>query len=147
MAERDMCLRFRTVERGCGAFGTHSSPHAQGKAPLGENSDAVSVEPISPELALVDPDLAARARVTLASPAPSVRSAHPAPQDQAPAQGHRPYPFWARVTGALWLLVLGILIGGAAIPHAQDKPRVVPANEDPAFCRAPDPTEPSEPGR
>ena len=24
---------------------------------------------------------------------------------------HRPYPLWARVTAALWLLVLGILIG------------------------------------
>lgn len=116
-------------------------------AALGENSDAVSVEPISPELALVDPDLAARARVTLASPAPPVRSARPASsQEQVHVPSHRPYPFWARVTAALWLLVLGILIGGAAIPHAQDNPRVIPANEDPAFCRAPDPTEPSRPG-
>jgi hypothetical protein len=30
---------------------------------------------------------------------------------------------------ALWLLVLGILLGGAAIPHAQDRPRVVPPEE------------------
>jgi hypothetical protein len=43
--------------------------------------------------------------------------------------------------------VLGILVGGAAIPHAQDTPRVVPAAEDPAFCPAPEPSEPQAPGR
>ena len=122
-------------------------------ARLGENSDAVSVEPssldhISPELALVDPDLAARARLALADPTP----ARPVPRAAAPGQStaypaHRPYPFWARVTAALWLLVLGILIGGAAIPHASDTPRVIPTRDDPAFCPAPAPTEPSEPGR
>jgi len=37
----------------------------------------------------------------------------------------------------MWLLVLGILIGGAAIPHAQDTPRVVPKNEDATICRPP----------
>ncbi len=42
---------------------------------------------------------------------------------------------WARLTAALWLLVLGILIGGAAIPHAQDTPRVVPRVEDPSVCK------------
>ena len=26
--------------------------------------------------------------------------------------------------------MIGILIGGAGIPHAQDRPRVVPASED-----------------
>ena len=87
-------------------------------------------EPISPELALVDPELGARARATLGDPvaAPRVpRSPAPVPP---PARPNRPYPFWARVTAALWLLVLGILIGGAAIPHAQDKPRVIPRSED-----------------
>lgn len=116
-------------------------------ASFGENPDAVSMEHISPELALVDPELAARARATLAPPAPPlpVPSAAPAP---APPRGeHRPYPFWARVTAALWLLVLGILIGGAAIPHAQDTPRLIPSKEDPAFCPVPLPTEPSSPGR
>ena len=93
-------------------------------------------EPISPELALVDPDLAARARTTLAEPMP--RAARPLgrlPTSPVPTQARRhPYPFWARMTAALWLLVLGILIGGAAIPHAQDKPRVVPPSEDVTVC-------------
>jgi hypothetical protein len=105
---------------------------------LSENSDAVSMEPISPELALVDPELGARARATLGDPVPPPREAPPAqPEPAAGRREHRPYPFWARVTAALWLLVLGILIGGAAIPHAQDTPRVVPQEEDATFCRAP----------
>ena len=104
-------------------------------------------EQISPELALIDPDLAARARAALPMPdldgPPVVRAPRPA-APTAPAAaashrgGHRPYPIWARITAALWLLVLGILIGGAAIPHAQDAPRVVPPAEDPArLCELP----------
>jgi hypothetical protein len=96
------------------------------------------MEPVSPELALVDPDLDARARAVLPDPVPAPRvprAAHAAPS--AHPQGHRSYPFWARVTAAMWLVVLGILIGGAAIPHAQDKPRVVPQAEDAGFCKAP----------
>jgi hypothetical protein len=88
-------------------------------------------EPISPELALVDPDLAARARAALPDPvsaAPPVVARRPA---AAEPHRERHYPVWARVTAALWLLVLGILIGGAAIPHAQDMPRVIPKDEDP----------------
>ena len=107
-------------------------------------------EPISPELALVDPELAARARLVLEDPAPPSRAAvRPVDANAVGAAPHRPYPFWARVTAALWLLVLGILIGGAAIPHAQDKPRVIPAGEDPAFCPAPNqpPAVPTRPGR
>jgi hypothetical protein len=93
-------------------------------------------EPISPELALVDPDLAARARTTLGEPVPrAARPLGPPPTSPVPTQARRhPYPFWARMTAALWLLVLGILIGGAAIPHAQDKPRVVPPSEDVTVC-------------
>jgi len=112
-------------------------------------------EPLSPELVLVDPDLGARARAALpervAGPprqprptAPMVTSVEaPAP---ARAEGAHPYPLWARVTAALWLLVIGILIGGAAIPHAQDKPRVVPVGEDapPAICE-PTETQPTLP--
>jgi hypothetical protein len=92
-------------------------------------------EPISPELALVDPSLAAAARAALRDPAPPPRRAPAAPlPPPAPAHRHG-YPFWARLTAALWLLVLGILIGGAAIPHAQDKPRVVPPSEDVTVCK------------
>jgi hypothetical protein len=114
-------------------------------------------EPLSPELALVDPELGARARAALPDRPAVYRHARPAPQPApametaAPAgDGHRPYPVWARMTAALWLLVLGILIGGAAIPHAQDKPRVVPPGEDvPAtICKAPKtkPAAPATPG-
>jgi hypothetical protein len=106
-------------------------------------------EPISPELALVDPELRARARAALDLPAPAPRLARPSAPTPTPALPDRHYPFWARVTAALWLLVLGILIGGAAIPHAKDTPRVVPANEDATFCRAepatPRPTLPARP--
>ena len=101
----------------------------------------MSWEPISPELALVDPELRARApsrpapglhELPVAAPRP-LRPSRAAPA--APPQPDSRYPFWARVTAALWLLVLGILIGGAAIPHAKDTPRVVPANEDAMFCK------------
>jgi hypothetical protein len=98
------------------------------------------MEPISPELALIDPDLDARARAVLPDPAPAQLFPRAA-QTVSPAEGasrsHRAYPFWARVTAAMWLVVLGILIGGAAIPHAQDTPRVVPQDEDARFCKAP----------
>jgi hypothetical protein len=118
---------------------------------ISENPDVVSVEPISPELALVDPELGARARATLADAAPVAWAPPPAAAPRAaPRREHRPYPFWARVTAALWLLVLGMLIGGAAIPHAQDTPRLVPQGEDARFCKAPaeTPAQPSMlPGR
>jgi hypothetical protein len=105
-----------------------------------ENLDAMSWEPISPELALVDPELGARARAALrapATPAPAEGALPSAPRRPAGTRDHRAYPFWARVTAALWLVVLGILIGGAAIPHAQEKPRVVPQSEDQRFCKVP----------
>jgi hypothetical protein len=117
---------------------------------VGENSDGVSMESLSPELALVDPELGARARAALPDPAPALRVTRPAPTPRHESQReHRAYPFWARVTAALWLLVLGILIGGAAIPHAQDTPRVVPQDEDARFCRAPTetPAAPQSPPR
>ena len=150
MPKWDMCPRFGTVERRCGHLVTDSARTRRGMGSVSENSDGVSMEPISPELALVDPELGARARATLSDPRPAQRPAQRRPSS-TPAQSardHRPYPFWARVTAALWLLVLGILIGGAAIPHAQDKPRVVPQGEDARFCRAPaeTPSEPAQPG-
>ena len=99
----------------------------------------MSWEPISPELALVDPELGERARAALPAPRPPARVGRPLPAASRPTRtrDHRAYPFWARVTAALWLVVLGILIGGAAIPHAQEKPRLVPRSEDEKFCPAP----------
>jgi hypothetical protein len=110
-------------------------------------------EPLSPELALVDPELGARARAALPDRVVPPRPARPVPvaapvESAAPARAEsaRPYPFWARVTAALWLLVIGILIGGAAIPHAQDKPRVVPPDEDvAAICKPPSTPAPTPP--
>ena len=84
---------------------------------LQRESDRMAWEPISPELALVDPDLGARARAALADPVPATYAPRPVPSPtQAPRREHRPYPFWARVTAALWLLVLGILVGGDGDP-------------------------------
>lgn len=108
------------------------------------------VEPLSPELALVDPELGARARSMLPEGVPPPRrpqpeiAAPPTAGPQAPATAR--YPVWARMTAALWLVVIGILIGGTAIPHAQDKPRVVPPAEDATICEPaetpPDPRPP-----
>ena len=108
-------------------------------------------EPLSPELALVDPELAARARATLPDRPTAPRPlwmARLAGDPAAPAapmhvDTRYPYPLWARMTAALWLVVLGILIGGAAIPHAQDRPRVIPTDEDATqICPRPEPAAP-----
>jgi hypothetical protein len=104
----------------------------------------MALEPLSPELALVDPELGAWARAALPDRPVVHMPVRRAPAPRAteasrPHEGHRPYPVWARMTAALWLVVLGILIGGAAIPHAQDQPRVVPPNEDAptSICKVP----------
>jgi hypothetical protein len=110
---------------------------------IGQNSSAMPIEPLSPELALVDPDLRERARValpdrTVPPPRPPVPTVPPqvAPGEER-HRGSRGYPLWARITAVLWILVLGILIGGTAVPHAQDRPRVVPPAEDPTICELP----------
>jgi hypothetical protein len=108
-------------------------------------------EQLSPELALVDPELGARARAALPDrPSEQRRPLGPTPTPPVAGptgDGHRPYPAWARLTAALWLLVLGILIGGAAIPHAQDRPRVVPGNEEAptTICKPKQTTNPAPP--
>jgi hypothetical protein len=109
-------------------------------------------ETLSPELALVDPELAARARAALPDRgvlqlAPRPRAAPVAPPTETRVS--RAYPLWARLTAALWLLVLGILIGGAAIPHAQDKPRVIPRGDEvpAAVCTVPQQKTPAAPVR
>lgn len=131
----------------------------RGNARVSQNPVHMHLEPLSPELALVDSDLAARARAALPDAPyrrPARRPAPPVPPTEARPHHdeHRHgYPFWARVTAALWLIVLGILIGGAAIPHAQDQPRVIAPDEDaPAvMCEVPQtppalPTRPGPPG-
>lgn len=100
-------------------------------------------EPLSPELALVDPELGARARAALPDRMSAyarphgVRVSPPLIEAVEHAAPTRPYPLWARMTAALWVLVLGILVGGTAIPHAQDRPRVVPPEEDVTICERP----------
>ncbi len=137
------------VEQSCGRVGTNATrvrtPGLAREPTHQPESDWMPSEPLSPELALVDPELGARARAAMPEHPATYRrpSRPPRPavlEAQAPADdGHRPYPRWARLTAALWLLVLGILIGGAAIPHAQDRPRVVPPSEDaPAVCKVPE---------
>jgi hypothetical protein len=101
-------------------------------------------ETISPELALVDPELRVRARAALpdrfAPLRPRALAPTAPPQAAAPAE-ERPrtsgYPSWAKITATLWILVIGILIGGTAVPHAQDRPRVVPPDEDATICERP----------
>jgi hypothetical protein len=152
------------VERRCGHLDALSARvqtlrGARGNARVSQNPVHMSLEPLSPELALVDSELAARARAALPDapyrrPARRLTPTAPPTEARAHHEEHRhAYPFWARVTAALWLLVLGILIGGAAIPHAQDQPRVITPDEDaPAvICEVPEtppalPTGPRAPG-
>ena len=74
--------------------------------------------------------------------APVVPDPHGELETSPPASDQRlPIPLWARVTAAIWLLLLGILIGGAAIPHASDEPRIEPQHGVPpnSICLPPAP--------
>ncbi|MGH3132643.1 MAG: hypothetical protein ACRDNY_02675, partial [Gaiellaceae bacterium] len=82
-----------------------------------------------------------------ARPRPAPVVAAPAPAAPPAAAPTRPYPVWARMTAALWILVVGILIGGAAIPHAQDRPRVLLPEEDVTICERPTATPTPGPAR
>jgi acyl-coenzyme A synthetase/AMP-(fatty) acid ligase len=62
-------------------------------------------------------------------PVPVAVSQASEPHDE-PEPIRRAAPLWARATAIVWLLLLGVLVGGAAIPHADDEPRVVPRAED-----------------
>ncbi len=52
-----------------------------------------------------------------------------APEPELEPVAAKRAPLWARATAIVWLLLLGVLVGGAAIPHANDEPRVVPRHE------------------
>jgi hypothetical protein len=113
------------------------------KLALSQGSDPMLTELLSPELALVDPELRARARAALPDPIetlPRPPARRISPKASPAGQRHRRtirQPLWARIAATLWLLMGGILIGGAAVPHAQDSPRVVPPNEDTSICERP----------
>jgi hypothetical protein len=113
------------------------------KPALSQGSEPMFTELLSPELALVDPELRARARAALpdrSEPVPRAPTRSIPPKARPASRRHRRtvrQPLWARIAATLWLLIAGILIGGAAVPHAQDTPRVVPPNEDTSICERP----------
>ena len=97
-------------------------------------------EPLSPELALVDPELGARAAPPSRIPRTRTPRSREPTSAAAPALPRLPAQRRAAARSGpahdsrLWLLVVGMLIGGTAIPHAQDRPRVVPPAEDVTIC-------------
>ena len=76
----------------------------------------------------------------LPAAAPSATTPEAEPEPAAATSRDRvPTPLWARLTAAIWVFLLGILVGGAAIPHASDAPRIAPQSSSSAgaICRAP----------
>jgi len=35
-------------------------------------------------------------------------------------------PLWRRTLAVSWLLIIGVLVGGVAVPHANDRPSLAP---------------------
>jgi len=63
--------------------------------------------------------------------APEEPSPPPSSPPPAVSEGEPPKRrYFARLTVTLWILAAGVLIGGVAIPHAQDDPRIVPKSDD-----------------
>ena len=110
--------------------------------PVDEPHAPAPAEPV----AVVAPPAPAPARPVAEVAPPAPRGARPRP---APVPASAPVPaeppptvpatrayeppkrrYFARLTATLWLLAAGVLIGGVAIPHAQDEPRIVPKSED-----------------
>jgi len=60
-------------------------------------------ESVSPELALVDPELRARALDGALHVEPDVLS--------------RPVQWWVQATTLAWIFVAGLLVGGKLVPH------------------------------
>ena len=76
------------------------------------------------------------------APAPPTAGARAVEPDPTPRrrEGDRiATPRWARLTAAVWVFLLGILVGGTAIPHASDGPRIAPQSKPraSAICPAP----------
>jgi acyl-coenzyme A synthetase/AMP-(fatty) acid ligase len=88
-------------------------------------------------------------RETVSTPEPTPRVAlatHTAAPEAEPDLRARPRdgsrartPLWARLTAAVWIFLLGLLVGGTAIPHASDTPRVAPQHTSraSAICLTP----------
>jgi hypothetical protein len=104
-----------------------------------------AVRVISPELALVDPELAAEARASLPDPAPAARAARPAPVIRlVPAP---PPPRRRKRTGLR--LVAGAALAGltagaalAFVPRVADEPRLAPSSAPAPAPEAPAPRQP-----
>jgi hypothetical protein len=122
------------------------------RAPAVEKPVVAAVPPPAPEAPqAIAPRPAVEPRPTpVSEPRPTpVSEPRPTPGSdplppepaRAPEPVKRAAPVWARATAVVWLLLLGVLVGGAAIPHANDEPRVVQRQDDApnAICLPPKP--------
>ncbi len=121
--------------------GRHEPSPRPVAAPVPE--PALVEEPIvvaSPPAPQVEPPAPAQPRRAEPAAAQPVPEPAPDPAVEAEPPGRRTSRIH-RLTLTLWVLAAGVMIGGVAIPHAQDQPRVVPRSEDApnAICLAPRP--------